>query len=411
MKFETRAIHTGTDTVRTGCSTVPSINQNVSYHYESPEEFQEVFAGCRPGYVYSRIANPTVTAFEQRMTALEEGLGAIATSSGMAAITTVILTLAENNGEVLASKSLFGGTYLLFNEVLRQCGITVRYVDVKNVEEVKTSVSERTACLFIESISNPKLEVADVLSLSNIMTSFNIPIVIDNTVSTPYLWKAKEFGADIIVHSATKYITGNATAVGGVLVDTGKFNWSTNKSGKIKEAYEKYGPFAFLSVARSKVYQNIGVAASPMNAFFHLLGLETLGLRMERHCSNAVGLALYLSTHPKVKKINYAGLKDHPSYPFVIKQFNGKASGLLTFELGSKDDCFKVIKNLSLAKNVANIGEVRTLIIHPDSTIYCRCSDTEKSMAGVNPQLIRVSVGIEDLSDIVEDFEKALQSL
>ncbi len=412
MEFETKAIHIGLDgTNKTGTATSVPLYESAAFSFNTAEELSEVFEGKRFGYVYSRISNPTITAFELRLNALEEGIGAVATASGMAAIATVIFALTEQGDEIISSESLFGGTYLFFNEVMKKYGVKINYADLNNPDSLKKLINKKTKLIFLESLSNPKLEISDLKLLSNIAKENNVPLVVDNTLTTPYLWRSKYFGADIIVHSATKYITGNGTAIGGILVDTGNYNWKNSSVDKIKELSKKAGHLAFLAAARSKIYQNIGFTPSPFNAFLHIMGLETPQLRMEKHCSNTLDLAKHLKYHKKVVNVNYPGLKENKFYEIGKKQFAGKFGGLLTFSLESKKACFKFINNLKLAKNLANLGDTRTLIIHPASTIYLNCTEEEKKSAGVSDNMIRVSVGLENINDIIEDFNQSLEKI
>lgn len=412
MEFETKAIHSGLDKGNnTGAATSVPLYLSAAFSFNTAEELSEVFEGKRFGYVYSRISNPTITAFELRLNALEEGLGAVATASGMAAIATVIFALTEQDDEIISSESLFGGTYLFFNEVIKKYGVKIKYADLNDLDSLKRAITNKTKLIFLESLSNPKLEIPNLKLISVIAKENNIPVVVDNTLTTPYLWRSKYYGADIIVHSATKYITGNGTAIGGILVDTGNYNWKNSPVNKINEMSKKAGNLAFLSVARSKIYQNIGFTPSPFNVFLHILGLETLQLRMEKHCSNAIDLAGHLKQHKKVTSVNYPGLKENKFYSIGKEQFGNKFSGLLTFSLESKHDCFKFINNLKLVKNLANLGDARTLVIHPASTIYLNCTEEEKKLAGVHENLIRVSVGIENINDIIDDFNQSLEKI
>lgn len=411
MEFETKAIHSGfAKEEKFGATAVP-IYESAAFCYNTAEELQDVFEGKKFGYVYSRISNPTITAFELRMNALEEGIGAIATSSGMAAIATVIFTLTEQGDEIISSDCLFGGTYLFFNEIIHKYGVKVHYANINDIDSWKKLINNKTRLIFFESISNPKLEIPNLKLISQIAKEYNVPVVVDNTISTPYLWQAKYFGADIIIHSATKYITGNGTAIGGILIDTGNYDWTKSIIPQIKELNRKAGRLSFLAAARSKIYQNIGFSPSPFNAFLHLIGLETLPLRMEKHCTNALQLAEYLHYNKKITDVNYPGLKENKFYNIGKEQFNNRFGGMLTFSLSSKEECFKFINNLKLAKNLANIGDTRTLVIHPDSTIYVNCSQQEKKLAGVEENMIRVSVGIENIKDIIEDFNQSLEKI
>lgn len=411
MEFETKAIHSGFAQEEKFGATFFPIYGSASFAYNTAEDLSEVFEGKKFGYVYSRISNPTVTAFELRMNALEEGIGSIATASGMSAIATVFFTLTEQEDEIISSDCLFGGTYLFFNEIMKKYGVKVHYVNINDIDSWKKLINKKTKLIFFESISNPKLEIPDLKTISKIAHEHNIPVIVDNTVPTPYLWRAKYFGADIIVHSTTKYISGNGTTIGGILIDTGNYDWKKSTNEKIKEMSSKAGNFAFLATARSKIYQNIGFAPSPFSAFLNLIGIETLPLRMDKHCENALKLAEFLKSNQKVVDVNYPGLQVHKFHETGRQQFNNKFSGLLTFFLNSKEECFNFINNLKLAKNLANIGDTRTLVIHPDSTIYLNCTQEEKNLAGVNEKMIRVSVGLENINDIIEDFNQALEKI
>ncbi|MEW5815968.1 MAG: aminotransferase class I/II-fold pyridoxal phosphate-dependent enzyme, partial [Spirochaetota bacterium] len=382
--FETKAIHSGCDpALHQGATSIP-IYETTAYTYGTAEELADVFDGKKFGHIYSRISNPTVSAFEQRMNALEEGTGAIAVSSGMAAVSTVLFSLLSQGDEIVSSSSLFGGTLLLFNKIFRKYGVKVRYVNPVELKTFREALSRKTVLIFVETIGNPKLDVPDLRSIAALAEEFKIPLIVDSTLTTPYLIKARDFGASIVLHSTTKYITGNGSTIGGVLVDTGTFDWTIGKDRELKLMAGKYGSeLAFLSLARRQVVQNTGSCLSPFNAFLHCLGLETLALRMEKHCSNAQELAGFLEAHPRIKQVNYPGTKNNPHFKTANLQFQGKFGALLTFRLGSRERCFQMINHLKMVKNLANLGDAKTLIIHPASTIYHDCSKEEMEGAGV----------------------------
>mgnify|MGYP005837191683 CR=1 FL=1 len=408
--FATKLIHSGFSGDReTGATTVP-IYETASFAYDSALDLAAVFEGKRFGYIYSRIANPTVAAFERRINSLENGVGAIAAASGMAAIATVFFALTGAGSEVLASKSLFGGTYGFFREVLTKFGVRVRYVDFTNPNEYRKAFTPATRVVYLEALGNPKLDVPDIGEIKRLAELNNVPLVVDSTLTTPYLFPAKKYGVDIVIHSSTKYITGNGSSIGGVLVDLGNFTWNACQNDEIREMAKKAGEFAFLAKARS-ILQNTGACLSPFNAFLQFSGVETLGLRMERHCSNALELARYLSGHPRILEVNYPGLPNNPFHEIARRQFGGRYGALLTFKLGTRERCFQFIDGLRMIKNLANIGDTRTLVIHPASTIYSGCTEEERLAAGVTEDLIRVSVGIEDVKDIISDMERALGGL
>lgn len=410
MRFSTKAVHAGYQAeATTGACSLP-IYGTASYAYEGPDELSEAFVGRRFGHIYSRISNPTVSAFEVRMNALENGRGAVATSSGMSAIATAVLTLASQGDEIASSTSLFGGTLHLFNDVFSRCGIVTRYADPCDLDAFAAILNERTRLIFVESLGNPKLDVPDVAGLAALAAGRGIPLVIDSTLTPPCIFQPRDFGAAVSVHSATKYITGNGTAIGGVLVDLGTFDWTTSRSEHVAQFGKRAGRLAFLAAVRKTIATNLGTAPSPFNAYLHCTGLETLPLRVKAHCSNAGKLAGFLARHPKVVEVNYPGLAASRHHDRARQQFDAPG-GLLTVRLGSKEGAFRLLRSLKLARNVANLGDVKTLVIHPASTIYSECSQEECSRAGVSDDLVRVSVGIEDSRDIIADFRQALKQV
>jgi len=407
--FETKAIHVGSELTREWGPTNVPIYQSAAFAHAGAEELEEVFDGHRFGYLYSRISNPTVGVFEQRMAALEAGVGAVAASSGMAAIATVGFVLARTGDRIVAGSSLFGGTLALFDRIFGRYGVEIRYVSPTDPDAVRAALSDRTRMLFVETIGNPKIDVPDVRALAAIAAERGVPLVVDGTLSTPYLFRARDAGAAIVVHSATKYITGNGSAIGGVLVDLGTFDWSRHPDPDIRDAARKVGPqLAFLATARRTVLQNIGSSQSPLQAWLHAAGLETLALRMERHCSNALTLAHALAGHKGVEAVSYPGLETSPWHATARRQFGERYGALLTVRLGSKERCFKASRAFRLARIVSNLGDARTLIIHPASTIYREADEKTRLAAGVTDDLLRVSVGIETAADIVADFDQAL---
>ncbi|MCP4131556.1 MAG: O-acetylhomoserine aminocarboxypropyltransferase/cysteine synthase [bacterium] len=407
-EFETLAIHGGAGNSLSHSPSLAPVYDSASFEYDDAESMQNVFQGRKFGHVYSRISNPTVSALEQRITVLEQGLGSIAVSSGMAAITTALLTLTEQGDRIVASKGLFSGTALLLNDIFKDFGVEICIIDPHDEIEVREALAENAKCLFVESITNPGLAVPNIRSLAKIAEEFRVPLVIDSTLTTPYLLKAKELGAAVVVHSLTKFLTGNGSVVGGVLVDLGNYNWQESPIKKINDYSKRAGEYAFLACARKRILQNTGACLAPSNARQHILGIETLPLRMERHCLNALELAWFLSAHEKITVVNYPGLKSSPSYAAAESQFRGGFGGVLTIRLGSREKCFLLIKHLKLAKNMANIGDVRTLVIHPASTIFHEYTAAERNDAGVYDDLVRISAGIENIKDIIIDFKESL---
>ena len=405
--FETRAVHAGFDQDReTGATSLP-VHESAAFAQASAGAMEEVFAGRRYGHVYSRISNPPVEAFELRMNALEGGAGAVATASGMAAIAAAALCLAGPGDRILAARSLFGGTVLLFND-LRRGGVVVDYVDATDPAAVAAALDERTRMIFVETIGNPRLDVPDIGAIGKAAAARGVPLVVDGTLTTPWLFRAQSHGVSVVVHSATKYITGNGTAIGGVLVDLGSFDWTAGRFTLLAEAALRAGPAAFLVSARKRLVQNAGGCLSPFNAFLHNLGLETLALRMDRHCANALALARHLAGHPGVASVNYPGLDGNPFRAIAERQFGGRYGGMLTLRLGSRERAFAFIDRLKLAKCMTNLGDAKTLVLHPASTIFRDCSPEETAAAGVTEDLVRVSVGIEGIADLIGDFNQAL---
>jgi len=410
LKFDSLLIHGGSEPGPAGATSVPIV-QSSSFAYETAEGLEDVFRGRAIGSVYTRIGNPTTEALERRLALLEGGGTAIATASGMAAITTAVLTILCAGDEILSSSSLFGGTFSLFRDTLSNYGITTRFVDPLDLEGFRNAVNERTRLLFVETIGNPKLDVPDVPALARIAHEAGIPIMVDSTVSTPYLASGAELEADILAYSTSKYINGTGTTIGGAIIDRGVFDWNSPKFPHFENFYKKYRAFAFTARARKLVHKDVGACAAPFNSYLLTEGIQTLALRMERHCSSALLLAEFLKAHPKVAWVSYPGLEDSPQHEVATRLYGGRYGGLLTFGTGDKPSAFKVINGVKLAKNLANIGDAKTLVIHPASTICADYNIEEKTLMGVTEDLIRVSVGIEDVQDIIEDFKIALDAI
>lgn len=408
MRFNTMLLHLnyGPDE-KTGASLTP-IYQSTSFSH-SAEELENIFKGSEYGFTYTRINNPTIEAFERRIASLESGIGAVACSSGMAAITLAILNILKTGDEILSSSGIFGGTYELFKD-FENFGITVKFTKDNSIDAFKESITNNTKLIYIETIGNPKLDVPDIKSLSVLAHENKIPLIVDNTVTTPYLIRPIEMGADIVIHSTSKFINGHGNSIGGIIVDSGKFNWDFNKYSMLKK-FEKYGQFAYLAKLRKGLFRNIGACMSPFNAYLNNLGLETLGIRMERLCQNAYELAVFLKEFDKVLSVNYPGLKESPFHDIAKRQFGDKFGAILTIRVGSKEKAYKMINSLKYATNITNIGDTRTLIIHPSSTILAESSDDEKKFMGVFDDLIRICVGLEDIEDLKEDFKQAIDRL
>ncbi len=409
LGFHTRASHIpGSDSAPHGATNTP-LYLSSGFSSDSADDLAERFAGRRPGYIYSRISNPSVGALEQHFASLEEGRGAIACSSGMAAISTVIFSLCHSGDRIVAGSSLFGGTLLLFESLLRRMQIEVEYVDPGDTQ-LFARAAEGAAFCFVESIGNPKLDVVDIRAISEVCSNANTPLVVDSTLATPYAASGRSLGAHLTVHSTTKFVAGTGNTVGGLVVDTGLFDWRTSRDPDVADSARRFGrELGFLAFARRHVTRDTGNGMAAFDAFMQCTGLQTLGLRMERHCSNAHALAGFLEQHEIVESVNYPGLQSSPWHPIAARQFGRKCGALLTLRLGSGSRARRLIDALELSINTANLGDVRTMVIHPASTIYRDVNDRLREAAGVTDDLVRVSVGIEDVEDLKDDFDRALR--
>ncbi len=409
MKFNTALLHGNfSGDAETGATLTP-IYQSSAFGQKSAEQIEKIFSNQAPGFAYSRISNPTVAAFENRITYLEGGIGSVATASGMAAITATFLNILQSGDEVVSTASVFGGTLDLFRD-LENFGIKVCYIESITKENLEKAVTEKTKAVFAETIGNPKLDVTDIRKAAELIHGYGLPFILDNTTATAYLVKGLELGADIIINSSSKYINGNSNSISGIITDSGNFNWTEERYPSMKE-YIKLGKFAFLAKLRNDTFRNIGCCLSPMNAYFNSLGLETLSLRMERHCKNALELAEFFENQEGVRCVNYPLLKSSPYFDTAMKQFKGKGGGIFTIRLFTKERAFAFINQLKYAVNITNIGDTKTLVIHPSSTIYAHSTVEEQEKAGVYDDMIRVSVGIEDIEDLLEDFGAALKHI
>lgn len=406
MKYDTSLLHGNFkgDAV-TGATLVP-VYQSSAFGQETAEQIEKIFHNKAAGFAYTRISNPTTASFENRITYLEGGIASVAVSSGMAAISATFLNILSSGDEIISKNSIFGGTLDLFKD-FENLGIKIHLIDEITEDEMKKYVNENTKAVFAETIGNPKLDVTDVKNASEIVHSFGLPFILDNTTATTYLVKGIDLGADIIINSASKYINGNSNSISGVITDSGNFKWTVEKYPIMKD-YVKFGKFAFSVKLKNDTFRNLGCCVSPMNSYYNSLGLETLSLRMERHCSNALALAESLEGLDGVREVVYPMLKSSPYYDIANSQFNGKGGGILTLRLFTKERAFAFINQLKYAINITNIGDTKTLVIHPSSTIYAHSNEEEQAKAGVYDDLIRVSVGIEDIEDLKQDFKDAL---
>lgn len=408
--LETRLIHGGSNAGNAAPWPAP-LALNTAFPYESAEGLEAVFAGREPGYVYSRIANPTVAGLEATLTALEDGIGAIGVASGMAAVSSLVLALAGNGDDIVAGNSLFGGTYSLLAETLGRYGIKTAFVDTADPAAFRDAIGSRTKLVLVETIGNPKLDVADISAISAVARERGVPLAVDSTVTTPILVQPKRFGADLIIHSASKFINGHGTAIGGAIVDAGTFAWSDQRFPALAPWPARVGRYALLAFLRNRICRDMGCCLAPFNAFLLNVGIESLGVRMERHCANAAAVASMLGKHPKVENARYPGLDTHPQHDLARRQFNGRYGGMVTLRLGARDRAFRFANGLRLARNTANIGDARTLVIHPAST-FCRDFNPQERLAmGVTDDLVRLSIGLEHPADILADIEQALKAL
>ncbi|MBN2736813.1 MAG: O-acetylhomoserine aminocarboxypropyltransferase/cysteine synthase [Spirochaetales bacterium] len=423
---ETILLHGGHE-IDSSLSRAVPIYQTTSYLFKDSDHAANLFALKEFGNIYTRIMNPTADVLEKRIAALNKGVGALAVSSGMSAIMISILNLAQAGDEIVTADNLYGGTYTFFLYTLPKMGIKVKFVDSNDLSAMEAAIGPKTKALYCESIGNPKLNVTDIEKMAEIAHNNQIPLIVDNTVS-PYLFNPFDFGADIIVYSATKYIGGHGTAVGGLIVDSGKFDWTVKHEGKYKfptiagpdpayhgldfiEALKPMGNLAYIIKARVILLRDMGPAPAPFNSFLFIQGLETLHLRMPRHCENALKVARFLEKHPAVSWVNYPGLESSSEYEKTQKYLPKGAGGILGFGIkGGKEAGVKFINNIKLLSHLANIGDAKTLVIHPASTTHQQLSEEEQLSAGVTPDYLRLSVGIENVEDIIEDIDQALKT-
>ncbi len=404
LGFETYALHgNGADKETHNAIRYP-IYSSVAFDFENAEDMELAFTYKKPAHAYSRITNPTVDHFEKKLTLLEEGFGAIALASGMAALTTTLLALLKQGENLIASKYLFGNTYSLLKKTLSPYGIETRFVDIRDCGKIEKSIDDKTRLILLETITNPQMAVPDFQKISGIATENDLILVVDSTVTTPFLFRAKDYGVHLVIHSTTKYISGGATSVGGAIVDLGSYNW---KRCPALVKYHRFGQGAFLARLRMEVHRNFGSCMAPQSAYLQTLGLETLALRVKTSCENTLALAQYLQDRKEVKQVNYPGLSGSPFHEVAKKHFNGHYGGVLSFELTDKKEAFHFLNALQLIRRSTNINDNKTLIIHPASTIFSDCTKEEKKEMMITEGLIRLSVGIENLNDLICDIGRA----
>lgn len=404
--FNTTLLHGVDDKNPFGSTQVP-IYQSSAFRHASAEELEKIFTNKAMGYSYTRINNPTIEAFERRITKLESGIASVACASGMAALFNALMNVLNSGDEIVAAAGLYGGTVELFED-LKAFGITTNYVKENTPEAYEALITENTRVIFAETIGNPKLDVTDIAAVADMAHRNKLPFIVDNTVATPYLVKPILLGADVVVNSSSKYINGNSDAISGVLTYGGGFNWDETRYPGL-EPYKKFGSMAYIVKLRNGLFRNTGACLSPQNAFLNNLGLETLGIRMERQCANAFSLAEFLDSLNAGIEVNYPGLSRSPYYELAKKQFNGGFGAIVTVRTGSRDRAFRIINALKIPYILSNIGDTKTLVIHPASTIAVHLSKEEQRQSGVYEDLIRISVGIEDVEDLKQDFKNAIE--
>lgn len=421
LRFETVQLHGGQTVDRDTKSRAVPIYQTTSYVFDDTQDAADLFGLNKLGNIYTRITNPTNGTFEERVNQLEGGVGAVSTASGMAAITYSILNVAKAGDNIVSASTLYGGTYTLFKHTLKNFGVNVKFVDPGKLEEIASAIDEDTKAVFTETIGNPEGNIADIEEIAKIAHERGIPLIVDNTFATPYLCRPIEHGADVVVHSATKFIGGHGTSIGGVIVDGGSFDWSSGKFPGLTEPDESYHGLrfwdafqnaAYIFKVRTTLLRDTGACLSPFNAFLLLQGLETLSLRVERHVSNAEKLAEFLESHPKVEWVSYSGLASSKYKSLKDKYLPKGAGAVFTFGVkGGYEAGKKLIESVEIFSHLANVGDAKSLIIHPSSTTHQQLSEDEQISAGVKPETVRVSVGIENIEDIIEDIEQALSQI
>ena len=422
-KFETLQLHVGQETPdpATDSRAVP-IYQTTSYVFHNSKHAADRFGLADTGNIYGRLTNSTQDVFEKRIAALEGGSAALAVASGAAAITYTIEALAANGGHIVAQKTIYGGSYNLLSHTLPQYGVTTTFVDAHNLKEVEGAIKENTRAIYLETLGNPNSDIPDIDAIADIAHKHGLPLVIDNTFGTPYLIRPIEHGADIVVHSATKFLGGHGTTLGGVIVESGKFDWKKNGNYPQLAApnpsyhgvsfYDVVGPAAFVTYIRAILLRDTGAAISPFNAFLLLQGVETLSLRLERHAENTKKVVEYLKNHPKVAKVNHPSLPEHPDHALYQKYFPNGGGSIFTFEIkGGKDAAWKFIDNLKIFSLLANVADVKSLVIHPATTTHSQLNDEELADQGITQGTIRLSIGTEHIDDIIADLENAFNSL
>ena len=408
--FNTRVIHTAQSPENWQGATIAPIFQTASHLHETAENLSLTFSGKTTDHVYMRLTNPTNRTLEEKLTALEDGMGAVVMASGMAAVNNACMALLRTGDEFVSGNSLFMSTYVLFTNIFKKYGISAHLVESTDTQAIENAINAKTRFVYLETIGNPKMDMPDLGEVAAVAHRHNIPLIVDNTLATPYLCNPLALGADVVIHSTTKYLGGHGSASGGVVIDGGKFTWSDERFPDFKPFIDRKGPLAFLDKVWREHHINFGTTQAPLHSYLTMIGLDTLGLRMERHMENALEVARFLKGRSEVAWVNYPGLEDHPSHGTARKQFRERGfGGMLTFGLKDQEACFRFIDNLQLIYHLANLGDCKTLVIHPYSSQYVSFDDPTRERLSITPDMVRLSVGIEAVEDICDDLGQALE--
>lgn len=413
LHFNSRVIHAGMTPAEWQGATLPPICQSAAHRHESAENLSQTFGGKTTDHIYMRLTNPTNRVLEMKLAALSGGAGAVVMSSGMAAISNGCLALLRSGDEFVSTRSLFMSTYILFANVFKKYGITVRLVDPLDLAAIEAAINERTRFIYLETIGNPGMEVPDLAAAATLAHRYGLPLLVDNTLASPYLCRPLEQGVDVVIESTTKYLSGHGDACGGVVIDSGRFNWAgSGRFPDMQPFIDRKGPLAYLDRVWREQHINFGTTQAPLHSYLTMLGLDTLALRMERHLANAQEIAPWLAGHPKVKWVNYPGLDTSPSHAVANRQFGGLGyGGVLAFGLNDQEQCFRFINSLKMVYHLANLGDCKSLVIHPYSSQYLSFTEELRAQLAITPDLVRLSVGIEAVEDIKADLAQALAAL
>ena len=410
LRFHTQVIHAAQSPEQWQGATLPPIFQTASHRHPTAENLSQSFAGTKTDPIYMRLTNPTNRVLEEKLSLLEDGAGAVVASSGMAAIANACMALLRTGDEFVTGNSLFMSTYLLFTNVFKKYGITARMVESTDTDAIEKAITQKTRFVYLETIGNPKMDIPDLARIAQVAHRHGVPLLVDNTLATPYLCRPIQLGADVVIHSTTKYLSGHGHAMGGAIIDGGHFDWSQERFPDFKPFTDRKGPLAFLDKVWREHHINFGSTQAPIHSYLTLIGLDTLALRMERHLANAMEVAGFLSKRPEVTWVNYPGLEEHPSHDLAQRQFEDRGyGGMIAFGLKDQAACFQFIDHLRLIYHLANLGDCKTLVIHPYSSQYVSFDDPTRERLSITPDMIRLSVGIEAVEDICEDLGQALE--